>query len=128
MSGNYIFDSSVWIDLSRNNKKVIEITSPIINKDRVVLVDLIMAEVLRGVTSSKDYELLEQYFLSFKIVSTSWIDVAKLAFKVARHGHNPPLADLYIAHCAINNKLSLITRDRHFEAISGVTKFIVKLL
>lgn len=62
------------------------------------------------------------------IVSTSWLDVAKLAFDVSRRGHNPPLADLYIANCAIKNKLSLITRDRHFQMISAVNKISLKLI
>jgi len=128
MAGHFIFDSSVWIDISRNNKKVIEITTPIVKNDRVVIVDLIMAEVLRGVKSAKDYSLLEQYFLNFRIISTSWIDVAKLAFDVSRRGHNPPLADLYIANCAIEHKLGLISRDRHFQAISAVSKFSLRLI
>jgi predicted nucleic acid-binding protein len=67
-------------------------------------------------------------FLSFKTVTSSWLDVSKLGFEVSRHGFNPPLADLYIAQCAIDNKLGLISRDHHFEAISKVRKFSLKLV
>jgi predicted nucleic acid-binding protein len=60
---------------------------------------------------------------AFPIYSARWDSVSKLAYGVARAGYSPPLADLYIAQCAILHKKILITRDKHFEEIASVEKF-----
>ena len=98
MAERFILDSSIWIDIQRGKKNVVDTVAKVINKDRVVLVDLIAAEVLRGVRTQKDYDLLKQYFSCFPTITSAWDEVSQLAFAVSRNGHNPPLADLYIAN------------------------------
>ena len=123
MIDKVIFDSSIWIDIRRGNQKVIDATFQFIESDSIVLVDIICTEVLRGAKSDKDFATLSKIFSNFDILSVSWERVSTLAYKVSRKGFNPPLADLYIATCAIENKIGLVTKDKHFLSINAVDKF-----
>jgi predicted nucleic acid-binding protein len=125
MSDNIIFDSSIWIDIARRIKRTISFASSFIEENNVLVVDLICAEVLRGAHSEKDYNNLNKILHDFEMLRTDWSEVARLAYLVSRKGFNPPLADLYIANCAIENDVGILTRDKHFLAISSVRKFKV---
>ncbi len=93
----YIFDSSIWVEIERGNKSIQKRAAQLINKNKVCLVDLIVAELLRGVKSEGDYNGLKLRLLSYEILSTTWTEVGRLGFLMARQGYSPPLADLYIA-------------------------------
>lgn len=128
MTDKYLVDSSIWIEFARGKNNFQEILTSLVDEDKIVMLDLIVAEVLRGAFNSKEYNKLLHLFLNFPIISSDWLDVAELAFLVARKGFNPPLADIYIANSVIENSLTLITKDRHFTSISSVKKFKYKLL
>lgn len=128
MSARVIFDSSVWIAIHRGSKKTTDIAMPLLEKNLVVTVDLIVAEVTRGAKSRSDYEKLLKGFLLFDLLKADWIDVAKLAFKIGRSGFSPPLTDIYIAQCSIESGLTLLTHDRHFEQIRKFTSLNCQLI
>lgn len=128
MRDRVVFDSSVWVEIERVNPVILELVSPFVGSNRVALVDAIVAEVLRGVRSQKDYDKLLSSFLDFEVLSVSWFEVASLAFRVSKRGFSPPLIDLYIAQCVINHKRTLITRDNHFLSICSVVPFRCKLV
>ena len=53
MNDNYIVDSSIWIEVERQNALVRERLKSLVDEGRVVLVDVILAEVLRGTKTEK---------------------------------------------------------------------------
>ncbi len=124
----FILDSSIWIELERGNEKIIEFCRPLFATGRVDIVDLIVAEVLRGTKTKKSYQTLESHFQNFRILSTDWISVAGLAFQVARRGFYPPLSDLYIARCTISERSKLVTQDNDFKQIQKVYPFDLILI
>jgi predicted nucleic acid-binding protein len=128
VTASVILDSSIWIEIARGNKKIITFVSPYLKKDKIFLVDLIFAEVLRGARSENDYLNLQKLFDDLPILSTDWQNVARLAYDVSRKGFNPPLADLYISNCAIENSVGIVSKDKHFLSIASIRKFPVKLL
>ena len=119
MKDKYILDSSVWIELERKNSFIHDKVVPLIQKNRVCLVDVIVAEVLRGTKTRKDFLTLRKAFQNFRWLATRWQQVADLAFEIAQKGYHPPLVDLYIAQCAIENKKILVTQDKHFSHIAS---------
>ncbi len=127
MKDKYVLDSCIWIELERKNPVISERVLPLIEKNQVCLVDVIVAEVLRGVKSQKDFNHLKESFSNFNQLSTPWSAVAKLPFQVSRKGFHPPLVDLYIAQCVFENKRTLITQDKHFDSIARVRDFSVEL-
>lgn len=128
MKDKYVFDSTVWIEIERKNPVILGKFSPFIEKNEVCLVDLIVAELLRGTRTKKDYTALKDGFSVFNCLATTWEKVAELAFAVGRKGFQPPLTDLYIAQCVIENKKKLITHDKHFRQIVQVKPFELILL
>ena len=116
------------MELERKNKRVISIAEPLLEANCVCLVDIITAEVLRGVRSRNDFLNLQSAFANFPTFSSAWVEVAELAWKVARRGFMPPLVDLYIAYTAISNNLSLLTQDRHFLSIKSVQHFRCRVI
>lgn len=118
MKDKYILDSSIWIELERHNGSILHHVRPLIQKNQVCLVDVIVAEVLRGTKTKKGFHHLKKAFQNFRWFNTSWQNVAELGFQVAQEGFQPPLIDLYIAQCAIENKRILLTQDKHFAHIA----------
>ena len=123
MKDKYVLDSTVWVEMERKNPSVLERVYPLINRNEVCLVDLIAAELLRGTKTKKDYDILKEGFSVFTQLTTTWGTVAELAFQVGRKGFHPPLTDLYIAQCVIENRKTLITHDNHFKHIASVKFF-----
>ncbi|MBI2339860.1 MAG: PIN domain-containing protein [Deltaproteobacteria bacterium] len=128
MKDKYVLDSSVWIEIERKNPAVLERVLPLIEKNQVCLVDLIVAELLRGAKTRKDFLKLKDGFSVFLQLSTKWESVAELAFNTGRRGFTPPLTDLYIAQCVLENQKTLVTHDKHFRHIAQVKPFEVILL
>lgn len=118
MKDKYILDSSIWIELERHNASVLRHVQPLIQKNQVCLVDLIVAEVLRGTKTRKDFHALKKAFQNFRWLNTRWENVADLGFRTAQEGFHPPLVDLYIAQCVMENSRILITQDKHFGHIA----------
>lgn len=128
MKDKFVLDSSVWIEAERQNPDILTIISPLIAQNRVCIVDLIVAEISRGAKTKRDYVGIKELFSNFDQFSTSWSRVADLAFAVDRRGFHPPLTDLYIAQCCIENHKRLITRDRHFAHIAECTTLKCELV
>ena len=121
MKDSYILDSSIWIALERGIPFICEKAVPLIQKNKVCLIDVIVAEVLRGTKTRRDFLTLKKAFQNFRWLSTRWEGVTDLAFLTAQKGFQPPLVDLYIAQCVIENKKTLITQDKHFYHIAKVS-------
>lgn len=128
MKDKFVFDSSIWIEIERKNQKILQMAEPLIQKNQVCLIDVIIVELLRGTRSKKDFNNLKRTFLDFNVLSTTWDLVAELAFTLGRKGVNPPLIDIYIAQCVMENNRTLITQDKHFAQINSVRPLEYKML
>ena len=128
MKDRYVLDSNIWIDLHRRIPEILNRVQPLIAENKICLVDVIAAEVLRGVRSEGDFERLEKAFSDFPRITTRWDRVGRLAFEVARKGYSPPLIDLYIAQAVQETGRTLITRDRHFPEIAKVNDLSFELI
>lgn len=124
----YVLDSSIWVEIHRNNQKILTIVQPLIDRSEICMVDVITAEVLRGARGPKDYQRLKQIFSDFPEIQTHWDAVAKLAFRMAQKGFHPPLIDLYIAQTSREQGKTLITQDKHFPQIAKIQPFPIVLL
>lgn len=128
MKDKYVLDSNVWIEIHRGSPAVLRRTESLIQRNEVCLVDVIVAELLRGVRTKEDYDRLKAAFLDFPVISTSWDAVSSLAFAVSQRGYNPPLVDLYIAQAVLENRKTIITLDRHFLQIARTAPLSVQII
>ena len=124
-SGGIVLDSSIWIEIQRGNQQISKKVIPLIEQNKVSLIDIIVTEVLRGIKSRRDYEKLFDAFLDFEILSTNWLRVAELAFRVAKTGHHPPLADLSLSskyrrdkHCQYQTKESPNSQQCYWQLLT----------
>ena len=85
---------------------------------------VVRAEVLRGIKQPQVLSGMEAFFDIVPEVPTDaklWRKVTELGWKLGRQGQWPPVTDLAIAACAMRVGATLISPDKHFEGIDGLT-------
>lgn len=121
-----VADSSVWIDFFRDvaNEQV-ELLVHAIPRERIVLGDLILCEVLRGLRTSRDVILVEDYFAAFDVVDMGGARLARRAAANYRTLREQGITirktvDLLIASWCLDNDARLLHRDRDFDPFERV--------
>ena len=119
-------DSSVWIDFLKGRttaqtKMLVKLLSD--STSRLVFLDVVLLEVLRGVRSDSDYALSYKALLPLTVEIAGGKDVALTAANMYRRLRKNGLTvrsslDLLIATWCIANQCDLIHSDRDFDAIS----------
>ena len=90
-----------------------------------MLPGIIKSELLRGAKSKREYNQLNQMLtgLSYLAVDEDfWERLSIFSFQLFRKGITVPLTDTYIALLCIENQVSLLHRDKHFDMIDRETK------
>jgi len=121
-----IIDTSAWIESFRSkaNQRFRLLLKDLILQNRVLLPGIIKAELLRGVKTKKEFHRLADMLkgLTYLPVQDSfWDEISDFSFQLFRKGISVPLTDTYIALLCIENKASLLHRDKHFDLIAEKT-------
>lgn len=119
-----LVDSNVFIYALRQNRDPILEIERTVSLENVVTCGIVKAEVLRGVKSLKVRNRLERFFSLTQNVATPvamWDDIWRLAWNLDRQGKILPLQDIVIACCALKAGAAVMTADRHFRQIPGIT-------
>jgi predicted nucleic acid-binding protein len=119
-------DTSVWIDFL--NERETPQTQALINLLRdassaIVLLDVVLMEILRGVRSDKDYQATYQALLPLTVQVAGGKDVALAAAVIYRQLRRRGLTirssiDLLVAAWCVTNQCVLIHSDRDFDSIA----------
>jgi predicted nucleic acid-binding protein len=121
-----VVDSSVWIDFFRDvSHPQVELLDRLVLQERVVLGDLILCEVLRGLRTSRDVILVEDYFAAFEVVDMGSARLARRAAANYRTLRETGITtrktvDLLIATWCLDNDARLLHRDRDFDPFERV--------
>lgn len=118
-----IVDSSVWIEYLKNRPSVTEKLDQLLLAGTIVTVGPVIAEILQGAKTEKDYRLLENNLGGLPLIETKvedWIKAGKISYELKKSGITIPLTDCLIAAVAIHQNASVMTYDRHFESISDL--------
>jgi predicted nucleic acid-binding protein len=116
-----LVDSSVWIDYFRGNATPqAERLDSLLGTELVMTGDLILAEVLQGFVSDRDFNQARKLLLSLVVVDLAGRDVAIQAAKNfralrARGVTVRKTIDAVIATRCIESKLTLLYSDRDFD-------------
>jgi predicted nucleic acid-binding protein len=116
-----LVDSSVWVDYFRGNE-----TDPaqkldaLFGSDPLAIGDLILAEVLQGFSSDRDFDQARRLLTSLEIVDLGGRDIAIQAAKNYRTLRNLGVTvrktiDTIIATRCIQDGLTLLHSDRDFD-------------
>lgn len=115
----YLVDTSVWIDFfrERDNKATQKFYKLLDNKMPIGLTSLIYQEILQGVSSQKDFDLLNHYlitqrFYKVKHEINSYQQAAQIYLNCRKKGITiRSTIDCLIAQIAIENNLILLHND-----------------
>jgi predicted nucleic acid-binding protein len=118
-------DTCAWIDFFRGKQ------TPLANaleqsllSGEVLTCGVVLLELLQGIKSSREEEQVKNALLALPHLEMSrdlWIKAGKLASLLRLKGQVLPLSDIIIATIAREHGCAVLTIDRHFEAIDGLT-------
>jgi len=57
-----VIDTSVWIEYFKGNKKYVDLIQNLLEKNEILTIELIFAELLQGARTEKEVEMLKSYF------------------------------------------------------------------
>jgi predicted nucleic acid-binding protein len=116
-----LVDSSVWIDYFNGAQTwQTDALDELLDRDVIAVGDLILAEVLQGFRSPKDYETAKRLLCNLHYVPLGGKDVALEAaanFRTLRAKGVTvrKTVDVFIATACIKNGWTLLHNDRDFE-------------
>ena len=124
-----LIDTSIWSlalrrkkdDLDKREEKIVPELIELINEGRAVIIGPIRQEILTGITSKKQFKILEEKltaFVDFPIKSNDYEKAAEFFNLCRRKGVQGSHIDFLICSVVSNNDLSIFTTDKDFMLYS----------
>lgn len=95
----------------------------IFQKNEIAICGVIMAELLRGATSERQFNQLKSSMECFEYIpfeQGDWDSLARLLYTLKTNGIAVPFQDAMIALLAIKTDCQLWTTDHHFSILQSV--------
>ncbi len=123
MADGYVIpDTSAWIQYFRvGSSPEAAVVRSLLVSDRVMLVGVVFAELLRGARTQEQLEVLQDTLQSLPYTETdkgTWTLTGRILYSLERTGERIPVPDALIAAIAIQNDLSVYSQDDHFNRVS----------
>lgn len=119
-----IVDTSVWIEyLDRFNPAIRAELVPLLERDEVATVGLIVSELRRGCRSASQVKAVVEALepLIYREADRSaWLLAGQLAAEASTRGHALEVGDCLVAAIAFRAGWAVFTLDRDFERIPGL--------
>jgi predicted nucleic acid-binding protein len=119
-----VVDSSVWIDfLNGRNARPVRRLQALLGVEEIIVGDVMLCEVLQGLTTEHDARRVELVLRRFAIVSMAGDAIAVLAARNFRHLRRRGITirktiDLFIGTWCIQNRTALLHNDRDFRPMA----------
>ena len=119
-----LIDTSVWIGYFRSNDDE-AILIDLFDSNRVVINDVVLAELLPAMNAYGKKDPIEKMRAIERLpVFVNWEGLIALQTICIKNGINGiSLSDLMIAQTAIEYKISVFSKDKHFKLINDLLKF-----
>ncbi len=123
-----LIDTSVWIDFLKgaDSPQRLKLHDLIEKREDIAISEIILTEVLQGVTEEKEFQTLKSYLFQFpfygpKGVST-YIEAAQIYRACRKRGITIRSSiDCIISAICIENDLALLHKDNDFNMIARCT-------
>lgn len=130
-SDKVLVDTSAWIEFFRKRDPYYTTISDWMDEDTICCTGLIVAELLQGVKTEKEFGAIKDFLQVFDFLKEHkelWEKAGELSFNLGRKGYTIGLSDCYIAVAALENDAWILTLDKHFHLIKNVIDIhLVKL-
>ena len=123
MSVPSIVDTSVWIDVFRDESRKSKLLNTV-NPEDVMLTPFTELELLQGCRDEQEWSLLATYLETQDYLEPdrkTWKAAARIYFDLRRQGLTvrSPI-DCCIAQVALDHSVLLLHRDKDFSVIAGI--------
>lgn len=117
-------DTCAWIEYFKPGASTLkQILERLLLNDNTFVCGPVLYELTQGLKSDKEKSAVLEALNSLGYIETSqelWIKAGELSLALRREGKTLPFSDILIAAIAIENSLSILTVDKHFEEIKSV--------
>jgi predicted nucleic acid-binding protein len=118
-------DTCAWIDFFRGKESSLTVAvEKSLLQAETVTCGVVIMELLQGVKSSREEKLVLNAFQALTHLEMNrdlWASAGRLAAVLRAKGHNIPFSDIIIATLTTHHHCTLLTVDRHFEDIPGLS-------
>ena len=122
-----VVDSDVWIHYLRSPDSPTGSTlQALLDANTVVMVGVVLAEVLQGARTEREYSALLPRLNAVPYEETtkeSWAAAGQIAAQLRGAGNTIPLTDVSIAAMAMEGGHELFSLDSHFARVPGLTLY-----
>ena len=118
-----IADTCIWIEFFRTKSEISNRLKDLISTNLVAGVGIIIAELLQGIKTDKEREIIIDIFNTIEyleITKDIWIESGILARRLRTQGKTIPLSDIIIACCAKKYQYQIFTIDQHFQTVPNI--------
>lgn len=123
-----LVDTSVWIDFFKGNEtsEHIILRNLIESEQDIALTGIILTELLQGIGEDHQFQRLRNYFFEFDFFEPNgiktYLKAAQIYRKCRKSGRTiRKTVDSLIAAICIEHALTLLHKDRDFDAIASCT-------
>jgi len=124
MSGRYLLDTNIVIDIFNGEEPVIDW---ITGKQEIFVPSIVVGELYFGIYKSarieKNIRTLEDFVVAISILDITSETAGyygRIEAGLKKKGTPIPENDIWISSIAMQYDLTLVTRDAHFDAVEGL--------
>lgn len=117
-------DTCAWIDFFNARRTPLAVAlEQFLLQGEVFTCGIVKYELVQGVKSSAEEKTLLhalQAVSHLEMDESLWVAAGRLSANLRKKGVTIPFSDIIIAVLALENDLTVLTVDRHFEQVAGV--------
>ncbi len=124
MANLILVDSSYFIRLAREYRQAFAALDQFAPRYEFAITGVVWLEVIRGRSDPYIRKHYEERFSTLRFLNPTpgtWQRAATLAWDLDRHGDVIPATDIAIAATALDHGAAVLTFDRHFNKVPGLT-------
>ena len=125
-----LVDTSVWIEFfNRPASAEATVLGELIEQDMVVLAGVVIAEIIQGVRSKEERELLEASLSVLPFIEDDredWVSAGRLLAELRIRGIAVPITDAILAQLCLRHDLAIYTLDNHFDHFPKLKQYTPK--
>lgn len=119
-----LIDSCIYIPLLRRGIDPAQEFAVLAAEVDIVTCGVVRCEITRGLKTERLRKALCGYLDCLVYVPTMnrvWQRAEQIVWDTGKKGHTIPLTDAIIAACALESGSAVLTKDKHFQCIEGLT-------
>ena len=110
-----LIDTPVWQDYFRKEERTFREVNALMDAGRVCCLEMVVAELLQTAETEKELKIFQDFTRIFPLLREppgSWVEAARLSFKLRRKGKELLLRDCYVVVLSRAHRVLLYTTNK----------------